>query len=149
MEENNDHQNPRKHFWHHPAVPEGSQGPLADRIDHRIEVWELPSQDIGHVDGYGLCIIDATTDEAVIIGDGFRGDNGGEGGAGHRAAQAILSIYRVPVWHWDAVDFRPETNWQSLVTEIATAFHEPGQATRERMPYYIDHVLAKRSGRLT
>jgi len=87
---------------------------LADRIDHRIAVWELPSLVMDHVDGYGLVIVDWITSEAVVIGDGFRGDGRGEGGAGHRAALALLSMYGVKPLKWDPVEFSPDAEWHRV-----------------------------------
>lgn len=66
---------------------------LAARIDHEVLIFQVPSRDGPHVRCYGIFLVDRTTEEIVIIGDGFRGDNSGEGGKGHRAAQSLLSIY--------------------------------------------------------
>lgn len=113
---------------------------LADRIDHAIVVWQLLARDMDHVNCYGFCIIDTTSDEAVIIGDGFRGDGGGEGGAGHRAAQALLSIYRICSMLWDPIDFYPDNDWEVLVKSLELATGGPTVA-RERNPHYIEHLV--------
>ena len=66
---------------------------LARRIEHEIHVFQVPSTDSPHCEVYGFFLVDKTAMEVAIIGDGFKGDNGGEAGAGHRAAQALLAIY--------------------------------------------------------
>lgn len=67
---------------------------LAARISHEICVIEVPG-DFGTSGCYGFFIVDKDSQEVIVIGDGFRADGGGEGGAGHRAAQALLSIYGI------------------------------------------------------
>lgn len=117
---------------------------LAGRIDHALAVWVLPAGGSEHVECYGLCIVDHTTDEAVIIGDGFRGDGGGEGGAGHRAAQALLSIFGFGGFSLGCgpdSDFSQDTNWLSVVAELSP--NEAEISTRDRKPYYIDHLRRK------
>jgi len=128
---------------------------LAARIDHYIEVWELPSGDnLGqgqHSQCYGVVIIDHTVKEAAIIGDGFRGDNGGEGGAGHRAAQALLSIYGFcsTETYYELTEFSEGKDWRDLIKELEDLGSEDEQSrgrwkiTRFRTPHYIDHVLRK------
>jgi hypothetical protein len=65
------------------------------RFDHRLSIIEalVKEDDINDTcKGYGFVIFDADTEETIIIGDGFRADGGGEGGQGHRAAQALLRL---------------------------------------------------------
>jgi hypothetical protein len=75
---------------------------LAHRIDHNICVIEVlavvgtsPVGSEHNCETYGVFIIDKDASEIAVIGDGFRADNGGEGGRGHRAVQALLAIYGV------------------------------------------------------
>jgi hypothetical protein len=75
---------------------------LAARAKNHICVIEVPTTDTSSgpdtratTQTYGYFIVDKDAGNVVIIGDGFRGDGGGEGGAGHRAAQALLSIYGI------------------------------------------------------
>ena len=72
---------------------------LAERIDHRITVVEVPTDQIC----CGFLILDKDAEEAVFSGDGFRTDNGGEGGAGYKSAKALLQVFGIPVIHWPAV----------------------------------------------
>lgn len=119
---------------------------LAGRIDHILSVWELPAEDT-QAECYGLCIVDLTVDEAVIIGDGFRRDGGGEGGAGHRAALALLSIFgfsglllgRGPTSEFShrSTDYY----WRNVVAKVS--YNETKVLTRDRTPYYIDSVCRK------
>ena len=83
---------------------------LAHRVDHNICVIEVPAAEAHEpaevqaahggippirTENYGIFIIDKDAGEIAVIGDGFRADNGGEGGRGHRAVQALLAIYGV------------------------------------------------------
>ena len=86
---------------------------LAERIQHELLVIQVPSQDGSHCDIYGFFLVDRTAREIVITGDGFRGDNGGEGGAGHRAAQALLAMYGlrpIEMMPEDAILYREDTS---------------------------------------
>ena len=80
---------------------------IARRVDHDLMVlpaWladrEIPTSDIT----CGYLILDRTLNEAVFIGDGFRTDGGGEGGAGYRAAQAYLDIFRLKGYFAEPMD---------------------------------------------
>jgi len=66
---------------------------LARRVDDVIYVRRIKVGDIGA----GFLIIDLTKKEVVWTGDGFRIDNGGEGGAGMRTAEALIRIYGLSV----------------------------------------------------
>lgn len=123
---------------------------LADRIDHKIEVWQLPASDGEEVECYGLVIYDFTDGEVVVIGDGFRGDGGGEGGSGHRAAQALLAIYGLSTLSKfeQRVTFREDDDWAFLLAYLggkADISERSGTPTapRDRRPHYIDHVLRR------
>ena len=131
---------------------------LATRIDHYIEVWEIPSGE--YYSGpprdsqiYGVAILDHTVDEAVIIGDGFRGDGGGEGGAGHRAAQALLSIFgfSMPYPYYELMQFSEGKDWQDLVKDLEdwavdAQSRDQWKTGRYRTPRYIDHVVCVHTG---
>ena len=122
---------------------------LAERIDHKIEVWELEAGERDHVEGYGLVIYDFTKGEVVVIGDGFRGDGGGEGGAGHRAAQALLAIYGIGPFRYDqAVLFDADSDWAFLLEHLGSEVDQeerkmPMLTLRDHRPHYINHVLRK------
>lgn len=64
---------------------------LARRIEHSIRVYQIRTSELC----CGFLILDFTNLEAVWSGDGFRTDNGGEGGAGYRSAVALLKIYGI------------------------------------------------------
>ncbi|MBW1930270.1 MAG: hypothetical protein JRJ13_14100 [Deltaproteobacteria bacterium] len=64
---------------------------IARRVDHDLMVLEIPTSDIT----CSYLIVDRTVNQAVFTGDGFRTDGGGEGGAGYRAAEAYLDIFRL------------------------------------------------------
>jgi len=70
---------------------------LAERINHRIVVVEIPSND-AHC---GYLIIDGDNNEAVFTGIGFRTDRKEEGGAGFRSAQALFALYGIMPCIWD------------------------------------------------
>jgi len=69
---------------------------LAKRINHRIAVVEVPTDEIC----CGFLILDKDAQEAVFTGDGFRTDNGGEGGAGYKSAKALLNVLGIRPIHW-------------------------------------------------
>lgn len=116
---------------------------LAQRLDHELIVFQVPSADSAHRECYGLFLVDKSSREIVIIGDGFRGDGGGEGGAGHRAALALLAIYHlVPIEMMpEAIAYR-EDAWAAY-REIADKVLEIAEAlkfdiARENTPEYVD-----------
>ena len=132
---------------------------LAARIDHYIEVWEIPSgeyytfKQAQDSQCYGVVIIDQTVEEAVIIGDGFRGDGGGEGGAGHRAARALLSIFgfSMPYVYYELMEFSEGKDWRDLIEDLAGAAEDSQsrdrwKTTRFRSLHYIDHVVCVNTG---
>ena len=93
---------------------------IARRVDHDLMVLEIPTSDIT----CGYLIVDRTAREAVFTGDGFRTDGGGEGGAGYRAAEAYLDIFRLKPY------FTPACHGQSGrepvdMTEAYTGNTEP------------------------
>ncbi len=117
---------------------------LAQRISHEILVFQVPSEDDSHCEIYGFFLVDKTDKEIVIIGDGFRGDGGGEGGAGHRAALALLAIYHlVPIEMMpeEAIAYR-EDAWAAY-REIADKVLEIAEISKfdiaqENTPEYVD-----------
>lgn len=122
---------------------------LALRIDHELLLFQVPASDGDHCEVYGFFLVDRTAREIVIIGDGFRGDNGGEGGAGHRAAQALLALYglraTIEMLPDDAIDYREDIGgYQGIVDkvlEIAEVAHF--EIAREKNPQYIDWCFRK------
>jgi len=62
---------------------------LAMSIGNDIAVAEIRTSDLC----CGFLIVNKTRNEATFTGDGFRTDDGGEGGAGYRSAQALLSLF--------------------------------------------------------
>ncbi|GAI98033.1 unnamed protein product, partial [marine sediment metagenome] len=46
---------------------------LAERIQHELLVFRVPSTDGAHCEVYGFFLVDKTAREISIIGDGFRG----------------------------------------------------------------------------
>ena len=73
---------------------------IARRVDDDLVVLKIPTSDIT----CGYLIVDRTVKEAVFTGDGFRTDGGGEGGAGYRAAEAYLDIFRLKAYFAEPVD---------------------------------------------
>jgi len=73
---------------------------IARRVDDDLMVLKIPTSDIT----CGYLIVDRTANEAVFTGDGFRSDGGGEGGAGYRAAEAYLDIFRLKPYFTEPVD---------------------------------------------
>lgn len=117
---------------------------LAQRLDHELIVFQVPAEDDAHCECYGLFLVDKTDKVIVIIGDGFRGDGGGEGGAGHRAALALLAIYHlVPIVMMpeEAIAYR-EDAW-AVYREIADKALKIAEVSkfaiaRENTPEYVD-----------
>jgi len=64
---------------------------LGRRIDHLVEVHRIQTDKIC----CGYLIFDFTTREAIWTGDGFRTDEGGEGGSGERTAKILFHIYGI------------------------------------------------------
>ena len=121
---------------------------LAERILHELLVFRVPSQDGSHCDIYGFFLVDKTAREIVIIGDGFRGDNGGEGGNGHRAAQALLAIYGlkpIDMMPEDAIRYREDVEAYREITdkvlEVAEEYHF--DVAWGNIPKYVDWCLKR------
>lgn len=53
----------------------------------------------------GYLIYDHTLNEIVLIGDGFRTDGGGEGGAGYRSAEVLFSLFGLQIY--EGLDIPP------------------------------------------
>lgn len=70
---------------------------LAARINHRIVVVEIPTNDAC----CGYLILDKDNNVAVFTGDGFSTENEGEGGAGYRSAQALFTLFGIMPHIWD------------------------------------------------
>ncbi len=121
---------------------------ITRRVDHMINVMELPA-DADPDGSYGFLITDNTAGEAVIIGDGFRKDGGGEGGAGHRAAQALLRIFGI-----SAIEAMPEdvvcfSEDESLYRDVVDKLIDLAEAEgfkrpAENRPEYVDWVFARK-----
>ncbi len=122
---------------------------LAQRIERELLVFQVPSGDGAHCEVYGFLLMDKTAKEVSIVGDGFRGDNGGEGGAGHRAAQALLAMYGlkpIEMMPEDAVDYREDI---SAYREIIDKVLEIAKEYRFEVPkqcktQYVDWCFARR-----
>lgn len=123
---------------------------LAKRIDHHICVMRVPAGgSLEDLATYGIFIFDQDARELVIIGDGFRGDGLGEGGAGHRAAQALLAIYGIRVEEAlpeDAVDYRDDIEmYRQLVKTWSAIVEEWGfSVPAANRPRYPEWVYARR-----
>jgi len=112
---------------------------LAYRIDNKLDVWQVNSLD---TIAYGFIILDYTKQQAIIIGDGFRSDGGGEGGAGHRAAQALLAIYGItPVEAEEPLDYTEDVeDYINLIDNLPEMHpHIP----EVENPHYIDFIMRK------
>lgn len=66
---------------------------LISRADRPIAVAQVPSDEGGEV--VGFLILDDESEEVVYIGDNFRVDECGEGGAGYKTAKALFRIMNV------------------------------------------------------
>jgi len=73
---------------------------LSRSIDQHIAVVEIPTNDLC----CGYLILNRDTGVATFTGDGFRIDGGGEGGAGYRSAQALMTLFGIKVFPADPVD---------------------------------------------
>ena len=122
---------------------------LAKRIEHELLIFQVPSTDGAHCEVYGFFLVDRTAMEVTIIGDGFRGDNGGEGGSGHRAAQALIAIYGltpIEMMPEDAIVYRDDASaYRQTVDKalgIAEEYHFDVAWTN--IPKYVDWRFARR-----
>lgn len=70
---------------------------LARAVDQRIAVFEIQTSDLC----CGYLILNRDTGIATFTGDGFRLDRSGEGGAGHRAAEILFSLFGVHPFPYD------------------------------------------------
>jgi len=107
--------------------------------DHELEVWQVDA-----IDGiaYGLIVMDYTKELATIIGDGFRSDGGGEGGAGHRAAQALLALFGLKPMQADtAMDYTENVDdYDDVIHDIPRVNPVIPMNT---VPPYIDYMLRR------
>ena len=76
---------------------------LAEKINHRICVVEIPTNDLC----CGFLILDWEWQNATYSGDGFRVDRGGEGGAGYKTAEILFRIFGVQLLSWDFINIEP------------------------------------------
>lgn len=126
---------------------------LAQRINHEILIFQVPSQNGSHCDIYGFFLVDKTAREVIIIGDGFRGDNGGEGGAGHRAVQALLAIYGlrpIEMMPEEAVLYRNDADeaYRKAVDNILEIAEEyKFEVPHDNVARYVDWCFSKNSTR--
>ena len=115
---------------------------ISDASRHRIVVWELRTPD----GCYGFAVVDDTIRTIAFVGDGFRLDGGGEGGAGHRSVHALLQVWGIepfPVLReekpFDTFMFVDDINAYKAVAEnlIVISLEEHGYTPLENDPEYI------------
>lgn len=121
---------------------------LAQRIERELLVFQIPSDDGGNCGVYGFFLVDKTAREITIIGDGFRADGGGEGGAGARAAQALLAIYGlkpIEMMPEEAILYRDDDSAYQEISEkvLKMAEAEKFHIARENKPQYVDWCFAR------
>lgn len=121
---------------------------LAYRFLHDICIIEVPSKH-AECECYGIFIVDKSVAEVAIIGDGMRGDGGGEGGAGHRACQALLAIYGISAdqaLQEEAVDFvDDERAYAEAVKRMELIAEGIGfYKLADKKPRYPDWVYGRR-----
>ena len=120
---------------------------LAERIQHELLVFQVPSVAGAHCDIYGFFLVDKTAGEIVVVGDGFRGDNGGDGGKGHRAAQALLAIYGLrPIEMMLAFRYRDDPSLYREITDKVVEIAEDYrfEIARQKTPQYVDWCFRHR-----
>ena len=110
---------------------------LAQRINNNIRVYQINTSNIC----CGFLIMDFTDMEAVWSGDGFRTDNGGEGGAGYRSAQALLKIFGIIPQEHESINPK-SCRKEEIIKELENhpAFNEEYLNTPElsdRLPGYL------------
>lgn len=117
---------------------------LVKRYSNKLVVYQVPSGDKAHAEGYGFAIVDTTRSEVVFVGDGFREDGGGEGGAGHRSVQALLFVFGVmPVdcLPEEAIGFDDDPELVQYL-KLAASLYDPdsGNVLAEQSPMYVRSV---------
>lgn len=122
---------------------------LALRINHELLIFQVPSEGGAHCEIYGFFLVDRTAREIAIIGDGFRGDGGGEGGAGHRAALALLAIYHLaPILMMpeQAISYRDDiSGYREITNKVLEMAEEYNfEIALQKIPAYIDWVLSEK-----
>ncbi len=122
---------------------------LAQRIEHELIVFQVPSGAHSECGCYGFFLVDRTAGEIAIVGDGFRADGCGEGGAGARAALALLTIYHlapIEMVSEDANPYRGDIpSYQKTVDRVlglVTQFSF--EIAKEKPPSYIDWCFSHR-----
>lgn len=74
--------------------------------ESNVVVLLVPALDASPCECYGVAIVEPDLFKVTLIGDGFRGDGGGEGGKGHRAAWVLFALFGVvPLEFEHNVDF--------------------------------------------
>ena len=117
---------------------------LAEKINHRIAIVEIPTDDIC----CGYFIFDWELQNATWTGDGFRVDGGGEGGAGYRSANILFGLFAAGlIHHSEQVNFdeiyslqegETERQLKALAKKIAAEIRdEEFFRPAERQPEYV------------
>ncbi|MBA7623084.1 hypothetical protein ES703_30476 [subsurface metagenome] len=122
---------------------------LALRINHELLIFQVPSEGGAHCEIYGFFLVDRTAREIAIIGDGFRGDGCGEGGAGHRAALALLAIYHlapIVVVPEEAILYRDDiSGYREITNKVLEMAEEYNfEIALQKIPSYVDFCFRQR-----
>ena len=117
------------HGYTHPSLRR-LRNELSRRIDHRVGVYQIQTDDIC----CGYLIIDYSNNEATWSGDGFRTDNGGEGGSGYRAAGALLRLFNT---QYEVICTKPMfPHWKATQEQFDKIIGDNGLGSEEMCPKY-------------
>lgn len=112
---------------------------LTKRINHKIIVAQL--NQVNNDISCGYLIYDKTENEVVFIGDEFRRDLCGEGGAGYKSAKALLSLFGIPpIWidvDFDSLWFNKKKSVEFIEQNFSGELNEEGVCPMKMRPHYI------------
>jgi len=120
---------------------------LCERFHNEILVFQVPSRE-NSCRCYGFIILDRIFKDIVIVGDGFRADGKGEGGAGHRAAQTLLTLLGVRqvemLYPQQAIEFSAELSAYEAYLQLLLSYAsvENWQKPCEQIPHYVDFLFS-------
>jgi hypothetical protein len=116
---------------------------ISEKVKHRIVVVQIPTDDIC----CGYFIFDWEWQNATWTGDGFRTDEGGEGGAGFKSAEIFFKFFKIWPIACERMDLNriyilkepdQKVEFLKLAQEIANALNdEDFKRPVDNIPEYV------------